>query len=434
MKIGLYIPCYNAERYIKDVLEGVFSQSLSPDEVIVVDDCSTDNTVEVVKRYPVRLIRHNKNRGLAACRNTAVRNTEAEFVASLDGDCEPGRTWLERLISELESPEIAGGGGKLKETYIDTVCGLWRSVHMKQHWDETKSEPPFLFGSNAVFRREALLRVGFYNEHFGNNYEDVDICNRLKKQGYGLVYEPEAVCYHLKQDTLYSLLNDYWRWYLAYYQKESFYEDEEHFLFKLKDNIGLANRYIEEDIASGRKNLLYLDFLLGIHHCLKDLEYFSYRRDQLAIRDLRLSCWLSLIDLSLFYHLDTLKDKMSTLIPKEIALLQNFLALSLVLAKLIQGRFKSSKFKKALYRDLLISLYNIDDKYLSDKLSDMVDTHSDWDELLKKSQPNLNILFLKNLTLIFHEWINHLGFHFPGIFEEIKASSENSLFSMESVE
>lgn len=423
MKIGLYIPCYNAERHIADVLEGVFNQSLSPDQVVVVDDCSTDNTIEVIKRYPLRLIRHKQNKGLAACRNTAIRNMEQEFIASLDSDCLPDNTWLERLISRMSSSELAGVGGKLKERYTDTVCDQWRSVHMKQHWDDTKDEPPFLFGSNAVFRREALLKAGLYNEGFGNNYEDVDICSRLKKEGYTLVYEPEAICHHLKEDTLYSLLNDYWRWYLAYYQKESFYENEERFLFKLKENLGLANRYIEEDIASGRKNLLYLDFLFAIHHCFKDLEHFCYRGKQKALRDLRLSFWLCLIDLSLFYHLDSSEDKLSTLIPKEAALLQNLLALNMVLAKLIQGNFKGSKFKKSLYRDLLVSFYNIDDKYLSNKLSDMVDLHPEWDKLLRKKQPNLNILFLENLSLNFHDWVEYLGFRFPDIFEEIKASS-----------
>lgn len=423
MKIGLYIPCYNAERHIRNVLEGVFSQNLTPDEVVIIDDCSTDNTIEVIRPYPVRLIRHKQNLGLAACRNAAIRDMEQDFIASLDSDCVPENAWLNRLISRMGSSEIAGAGGKLKERYTDTVCDLWRSVHMKQHWDDIKEEPPFLFGSNTVFRREALLKAGLYNEDFGNNYEDVDICSRLKKKGYGLIYEPEAICHHLKEDTLNSLLNDYWRWYLAYYQKESFYENEERFLFKLKENLGLANRYIEEDIASERKNLLYLDFLFAIHHCFKDLEYLCYRGKQRALRDLRLSFWLCLIDLSLFYHLDTSEGKLSTLIPKETALLQNFLALNMVLAKLIQGNFKSPKFKKLLYRDLLGSLYNLDDKYLSDKLSDMVDLHSEWDKLLRKKQPNLNILFLENLTLNFSDWVEYLGFRFSEIFEEIKASS-----------
>lgn len=425
VKIGLYIPCYNAERYIGEVLEAVFKQSLSPDKVVVVDDSSTDNTVEIVKDYPVKVIRHKRNRGLAACRNTAIKNMRVKFIASLDSDCLPDHKWLGNLMASLGSSDLAGAGGKLKERYSDAPCDLWRSVHMKQHWGSSKDEPPFLFGSNTVFNREALLKAGLYNEGLGNNYEDVDICNRLKKKGCALIYAPAAVCYHLKRDNLYSLLNDYWGWHRAYYEKKSFYRSKERFKFKLKDSLGLANRYMEEDKVSGRKKLLYLDFLFAIHHCFRDLEYFCYRGNQQDLRNPRLSCWLSLIDLSLFYHLDASKDSLSTLIPKNAQLPQNLLALNLVLAKLIQSDFKSPGFKKMLYEDLLISLYNIEDKHLSGKLSDMVDLHSEWDKLLKKKQSNLNALFLKTLALTFRNWIGCLGLRFPGIFKEIEASANH---------
>jgi glycosyltransferase involved in cell wall biosynthesis len=82
MKITLYIPCYNAEEYIDGVLKAAFNQTLPADEVIVVDDGSTDNTVKIASRYPVRLIRHPENRGLSASRNSAIKSSKADFVAS----------------------------------------------------------------------------------------------------------------------------------------------------------------------------------------------------------------------------------------------------------------------------------------------------------------------------------------------------------------
>jgi GT2 family glycosyltransferase len=183
-------------------------------------------------------------------------------------------------MERFDSSRIVGVGGKLLETYTSSVFDLWRSVHMKQYWEDREVTPPFLFGSNVVFRREALINIGLYNEAYKNNYEDVDICNRLKEKGYVLIYEPKAIAHHLRTDDICSILNSYWEWNSAYYQKKGYYSNSENFISKLQDNLGLANRYIEEDIAFERYQLLYLDFLLAIHHSLKDFEYFIYKKNK----------------------------------------------------------------------------------------------------------------------------------------------------------
>ena len=121
MKITLYIPCYNAEDFIGEVLKAVFNQTVPADEVIVVDDGSTDNTSGIASGYPIRLIRHSQNRGLAASRNSAIKNSKAEFVASLDADCLPSPGWLQHLMQRVDAPGVGGVGGKLSERYSRDV-------------------------------------------------------------------------------------------------------------------------------------------------------------------------------------------------------------------------------------------------------------------------------------------------------------------------
>lgn len=426
MRTSLYISCFNAENYIGDVLKGVFKQSLLPDKVIVIDDSSTDKTAETASSFPVKIIKHKKNKGLAAARNTAIKNIDADFIASLDADCVPEPDWLEKLMKRLDSPEVVGTGGRLLEMHSSTVFDFWRSVHMKQYWEEEKTAPPFLFGSNTLFRRQALVKVGLYNEGFKNNYEDVDICNRLKKRGYTLTYEPKAIVHHLKRDNIYSILNNYWSWNSAYYQKKEFYSNSKSFSRKLKDNIGLANRYIEEDITSKRFPLLYLDFLLVLHHSLKDFEYFISQGKQEYLNYPVLSFWLSLLDLTFFYHFDSEKNSFSTLIPNQDTFLQNFFALNLVLGRFIQERFKNEKFKKTLYRHLLASVYEINDAYLLDKLVDLTELHQDWSQFCKKEHPNLSVLFLEDFSFNFRKWLNSLMFRFPKIIQMIEVSAKNT--------
>lgn len=424
MKIGLYIPCFNAEQYIGEVIEAVLKQSLTPDELLVVDDASTDNTPAIVSHYAVRLIRHTHNRGLAASRNTAIKNMKAEFIASLDADCIPEHNWLKQLMHRFHSSKGAGVGGRLLETYPSTIFDMWRAVHMRQYWEHKTTHPRFLFGSNTVFRKEAITKVGYYDERFTNNYEDVDICYRLKKKGYTLAYEPKAVAHHLKHDDISSLLNNYWKWNLGYYQKRKFYSSAGKFAFKIKDNIGLANRYIEEDMAAERHQFLYIDFLLALHHCLRDFEYFiSQDQESKKTPNDLLSFWLSLVDLTFFYHFDSEKPNVNTVVSKNHTFIQNFFALNLLVSKIITEIFSKNQIKNIVFKHLLISVYNISDNRLLEKLLTLVELHPNWDGLLAKKHARLSGLFLQRLCTHFKKWLHELGGRFNNIISMIEIAA-----------
>ena len=427
--VTLYIPCFNAAKTIALVLEAVLAQSYPLKEVLVIDDGSTDVTRETASRYPVKLIQHKNNKGLASARNTAIENTHTEFIASLDADCVPEKDWLENLMKGFDASKIAGVGGKLLETHSSQIPDLWRSVHMKQYWDKEDAEPPFLFGSNTVFRKDALRNAGRYNEDFKNNYEDVDISRRMKNAGYVLMYEPKAISHHIREDSIASLLDRYWHWHLGYAKEENFYATEERFIFKLKENLGLSNRYIEEDVTAQRPELLYLDFLLAFHHSLKDFAYFiSMGREENAfvLDSPCVSSWLALLDLTFFYHFDSEKKSLATLVPKQSALLQNSLGLSLVLGGLLNDAFKSTLFKRIFYADLLSSIHKIQDVYLLDRLLHLIENHRDWTGFFKKRQPHLNHLFLEKFFLNFQNWLGGLKSCLPEALAMIEASAQDT--------
>ncbi|MFA5231087.1 MAG: glycosyltransferase [Candidatus Omnitrophota bacterium] len=430
MKVTLYIPCFNAEKTIGACLKAVFSQERKADAVLLIDDGSTDATVGIAGSYPLRIIKHEKNQGLAAARNTAVRNTEHEFIASLDSDCSPDKNWLASLCKAFISPGIAGLGGRLEESKTSSVLNLWRSMHMQQHWgDSSEINPPFLFGSNTLFRRKLLVEAGFYNTDYKNNYEDVDMSNRLRKSGYNLIYEPQAVVFHLKEDNVNSLLNTFWKWNHAFYVQEGFYENPGKFIEKIKDNIGLANRFLNEDIAKDKSELVYLDFLTALHHSFRDFEYFSSRSTGRGFEmepPFKLSLWLSLLDLTFFYHFDGNKKRLSSLLPEKDASQQNFLALSLILYDFIKRKFTDKTFRKMFYSHLLSSLYKIEDKLFLKKLFNLLESHNDWSMLIKKGQDNLNRGFLEALLVNLRNWIEHLTTSCPEIVKFIEVAAKKT--------
>ncbi|MBU1926041.1 MAG: glycosyltransferase [Candidatus Omnitrophica bacterium] len=425
MKIGFYMPVFNAQEYIKEALPAVFAQSLKISEFVAIDDASTDNTAEILKEYKMPSLVNQRNLGIAACRNAAVKHLKTEFIASLDADCLPDKDWLKNLMRRFDSPKIAGVGGKLIEKNQTTAFDRWRATHMRQFWQDKKQKPKFLFGSNTVFRRDALIDAGLYNEVFKLNYEDVDICRRLREKGYAFIYEPGAVVYHLKKDNIFSLLNSYWEWHRVYYEEKGFYSDQKNFILKIKDTIGLANRYLRQDFAAGRHELLFIDFILSLQHTLKDWEYYVARKSQIGFAPhTKAHIWLSLFDITFCSRIYSGTPGLPTLLPAGNAFMQNYFAMLFIINKGLQDNFKSAAFKKAVFRHLLQAVYNLDCEELDNILLIMNEKDKKWEETLLKKHAHLDAEFLKEVFKYFNAWLTDLHCNKKELLKSVMDSAE----------
>ena len=279
MEVSLYIPCYNAERYIARSIEGALRQTYPLDEILVVDDGSRDRTREIASRYPVRIVGHDRNRGLAAARNTGFRRTRNELVASLDADCVAEPDWLERLLPHLDDPKVAGAGGRLEETVLTSLADRWRQAHLPENWGNSLVvNPPFLFGANGLHRKSAMEEVDGYDEITwpAGCGEDKDISRKLQAKGYNLTYDPASRVKHIKQDTVRSVLDTRWRWWRygveAYFKKSglrsvlaTFYRA--HFRTMFFEHVG-------QDLRSGNSELLGLDVLCLFYMPYRDMKLY----------------------------------------------------------------------------------------------------------------------------------------------------------------
>jgi glycosyltransferase involved in cell wall biosynthesis len=221
MKVSVYVPCFNGERHIAMCIASLLVQSRRPEEIIVVDDGSTDASAAIAASYPVTLIRHERNLGLAAARNTALAAATGDIIASIDADCFAMRGWLDRLVRTLEkNPKVVGAAGRLIEANYRTLADRWRTHHLAQHHGaKLIVNPLFLHGANTAFRRAALLAIGGYSVAFRTNGEDFDICFRLRRRDPSrhLVYDPRPLVMHLREDTIASVIRTRFR-YLFYPQ------------------------------------------------------------------------------------------------------------------------------------------------------------------------------------------------------------------------
>jgi GT2 family glycosyltransferase len=276
VNITAYVPCYNAERYVAAAIQGLLAQTRPPDEVLIIDDGSIDSTVELASSFPVRVICHDSNKGLAAARNTAFRHAQYPLVAAVDADAVPARDWLERLYHKFTDDNVAAAGGRLIEYFHDTPADCWRCMHLPQGGGEEGIEITWpsefrLSGFGTLLRKSAVERVGGYDERYRTNYEDHDMCGKLLRAGYTLVYEPDAIVRHMKQDSIYSVLRNAWNWnFWGLYYKGHY----NRVLRKVLSNFHASLKCIRQHWKCRRPSLWLIDAILPFLHSYWDLRYY----------------------------------------------------------------------------------------------------------------------------------------------------------------
>lgn len=165
MNVSVIIPTYNRERTIKRSLESVITQTMYPYEIIVVDDGSTDGTVEIVEQIDgVKLLKQN-HRGAQAARNLGVLNARGDYIAFLDSDDEWVPQMLEQAVEALSKHE--GRCVTYSDCYIDNGRNkrIWRLPECGNNsYNNLLLHAGPMFQS-MVIKRELFIRVGLLDEN-----------------------------------------------------------------------------------------------------------------------------------------------------------------------------------------------------------------------------------------------------------------------------
>jgi GT2 family glycosyltransferase len=208
---AVVIPSWNGRRWLDGCLESVLAQTRAPDELIVVDNGSTDGTpAHLCERFPdVRVVELGRNTGFAGGANAGLRTAGTEVVALVNQDVRLQPDWLERTCRALdEAPRAASVATKMldladRSLLYDTGDILRRDGACEQRGrferdDGRFDEPGEVFGAcagAALYRRDAVLSLGGFEERFFLYLEDADLALRLRLAEWTCVYEP-AVALH----------------------------------------------------------------------------------------------------------------------------------------------------------------------------------------------------------------------------------------------
>ncbi len=207
---------WNGLRFLGPCLEAVLAQTWRDYEVVLVDNGSTDGSVEFVRqRYPqVRLMVNERNLGFVA-NNQAIQATDSQFVATLNNDTEAEPGWLEALVQAIQHrPDVGMCASKMlfmdrrgvvnsAGILVDRAGIAWDRMGGEAD-DPGDSEPVPVFGAcagAALYRRAMLDRVGLFDEDFFAYLEDVDLAWRAQLAGWQALYVPTARVYHYHSGT-----------------------------------------------------------------------------------------------------------------------------------------------------------------------------------------------------------------------------------------
>lgn len=209
--MSVVICVYNGQAVIGRAIESVLAQDYPKHlyEIIVVDDGSTDRTQQIVSTYPVQLVRHASNLGLAASRNTGLRNIRGEIYVSFDDDCVARADWLTQLALGFRQQDVAGVGSTIEAiTNARSIAGRFIAAtgrgnapslrlgasanplrRFGAYWldqmSQNKSSGPIqrvreLNGATASFATDILRSVGGWDPSL-RAAEDNDLCARIAK-------------------------------------------------------------------------------------------------------------------------------------------------------------------------------------------------------------------------------------------------------------
>ena len=216
---------YNGVPFLEPLLNSLAAQTLPPDELIVVDNLSTDGSRELLPGlltslpFPTRLLFENVNRGYCGAANRGLRQAPGEFVLLLNQDTRLDKEFCREALKGFTGTSrvgmVSGRILRFDETTVDSLGQyLSRSLYPKERgyntpWRSIQEEEREIFsvcGAVAFYRRAMLQEVVFQGEYLDEDFfmffDDIDLGWRAQRRGWKARYAPEAIAFHSRSGTL----------------------------------------------------------------------------------------------------------------------------------------------------------------------------------------------------------------------------------------
>lgn len=222
--ITIIIPNFNGKQFLKTCLGSISKQNCSSYDIIIVDNASSDGSVEyILENYPeIILVQNKENMGFAAAVNQGIMISSSEYIFLLNNDVELKPNCISNLLKGIEKDENIFAVSSKMVQYNDrskiddagdeySILGWTRKVGDGKSPDlyNAERETFSACAGAALYRKSILDEIGYFDENFFAYMEDVDISYRARILGYKCVYCPDAVVYHRGSGTSGSRYNEF---------------------------------------------------------------------------------------------------------------------------------------------------------------------------------------------------------------------------------
>ncbi|RAP34134.1 hypothetical protein DID75_00740 [Candidatus Marinamargulisbacteria bacterium SCGC AG-410-N11] len=197
-EISFIIVNYNGEAFIQQCFNSILSQKISvPYEVIVVDNNSSDNSVELIKTFSsFKILVNKENLGFTKANNQAVKIAQGNYIFLLNNDTVLYENALEVLYQSIRSIDNVGAIAPklLNEDLSLQVAGSF--FGRIQYMTKNPKKVGFLSCCAMLIRKDYFIKIGMFDEAFFFYNDDIDLSKRILKSGKLLIYEPNSKVIH----------------------------------------------------------------------------------------------------------------------------------------------------------------------------------------------------------------------------------------------
>ena len=216
--LSVVVSCFNVEHVVEKCINALLTQDYPKDKlsIIIIEDKSTDNTGQIIEQYQentqVKIIKHFRNRGLSAARNSGIKASKSIIIGFLDSDMVVKKNWAKQMVCELSKDRVVAcmGGIKLAESLIPNNLDkfLYNPTRgVLKHGENKAIRFKWFLLNNTTVKRTAINEVGLFDESITSyGGEDTDFAIRLWDQHpFGLRFSSNAVGEHYHQRPLSEL-------------------------------------------------------------------------------------------------------------------------------------------------------------------------------------------------------------------------------------
>jgi cellulose synthase/poly-beta-1,6-N-acetylglucosamine synthase-like glycosyltransferase len=210
-KVSIIVATLNSERTIDECLKAIFELNYPKDflEILVVDGCSKDATLEIAQKYPVKVVSEPLN--APAAYNHAMKIVSNDVLGFIDSDAKVEKEWLNKLVACLDDPQVAGVSGGIETWNTENAWARSIGYDLKNRYARLKKYVVRVATMNLLLKKSVIEAVGGFDENLPSQY-DTDLGFRITSSGYKILFEPNAKCYHFNRSTV----SGYFRQQLQY--------------------------------------------------------------------------------------------------------------------------------------------------------------------------------------------------------------------------